>query len=159
MNEEQHIIEKFYEAFTELDAERMIEYYHDEVTFQDPAFGILKGEAAKNMWRMLCESQKGKDFKVVTSTIEVAEKSAKAHWEAYYTFGKHKRKIHNIITANFEFKDGKIINHIDRFNLYKWSRQAMGAKGYLVGWTTFFRKKLQKRTNLKLSEFSKNLIH
>jgi limonene-1,2-epoxide hydrolase len=155
MEETQNIIEKFYEAFCELDAERMVEYYHDEVTFEDPAFGVLKGEDAKNMWRMLCESQQGKNFEVMTSAIEASEKTGKATWEAYYTFGKQQRKVHNIIMAHFEFKEGKIINHIDRFNLYKWSKQAMGTTGFLVGWTAFFRRKLQKKTRLRLSEFSK----
>ncbi len=52
------VIEKFYQAFEELDAESMIECYHNEIIFEDPAFGVLKGEKAKNMWRMLCDSQK-----------------------------------------------------------------------------------------------------
>lgn len=57
-----NIIENFYEAFANLDAETMVSYYHDDIVFEDPAFGILKGNRAKNMWRMLCESQKNKDF-------------------------------------------------------------------------------------------------
>lgn len=47
------IIEKFYQAFENFDAEGMIEYYHNEIKFEDPAFGVLRGEKAKNMWRML----------------------------------------------------------------------------------------------------------
>lgn len=153
MNNNENIITKFYEAFAQLDAERMLEWYDNEVTFEDPAFGILKGESAKNMWRMLCESQKGKDFKVKFSEVEIAEDEGKARWEAYYTFGKKERKVHNIINAHFEFKNGKIIKHVDKFNLYRWSKQAMGVSGFLIGWTVFFKKKLQKATNLRLSEF------
>ncbi len=107
------IIEKFYQAFENLDAEGMIEYYHTEIKFEDPAFGVLRGEKAKNMWRMLCNNQKGKDFKVKSSDIEFINQKGKAHWEAYYTFSKTGRKVHNIVNAEFEFKDGKIINHMD----------------------------------------------
>jgi len=133
----------------------MLEWYHDDITFEDPAFGVLKGEEAKNMWRMLCQAQKGKEFKVITSNIEYSPQEGKARWEAHYTFTNTGRKVHNIINATFKFKDGKIIDHIDRFSLYKWSKQAFGLKGFLVGWTAFFRKKLNKRTRFLLSEFEK----
>ncbi len=150
------VIEKFYQAFEELDAESMIECYHNEIIFEDPAFGVLKGEKAKNMWRMLCDSQKGKEFKVKASKIEYNNLKGTAHWEAYYIFSKTGRKIHNIVNAEFEFKDGKIINHIDLFDLHKWSIQAFGFKGLMLGWTGFFKKKLNSQTNKLLSEFEQN---
>lgn len=136
----------------------MLECYHDDITFEDPAFGVLRGEDAKNMWRMLCQTQRGKEFKVITSNIEYTPEAGKARWEAFYTFSKTGRKVHNVIHATFKFKDGKIINHVDRFNLYKWSKQAMGLKGILVGWTPFFRKKLNNQTRFLLSEFQKKQI-
>lgn len=136
----------------------MLECYHDDITFEDPAFGVLQGEEAKNMWRMLCHTQRGKEFKVITSNIEYTPEAGKAHWEAFYTFSKTGRKVHNVIHATFKFKDGKIINHVDRFNLYKWSKQAMGLKGILMGWTPFFRKKLNNQTRFLLSEFQKKQI-
>ena len=147
------IIEKFYQAFENLDAEGMIEYYHTEIKFEDPAFGVLRGEKVKNMWRMLCNYQKGKDFKVKSSDIEFINQKGKVHWEAYYTFSKTGRKVHNIVNAEFEFKEGKIINHIDKFDLYRWSKQALGFNGFLFGWTIFFKKKLNAQTNKLLSDF------
>ncbi|SRX55256.1 hypothetical protein AEQU1_02278 [Aequorivita sp. CIP111184] len=133
----------------------MLEYYDNNVTFEDPAFGVLHGEEAKNMWRMLCKTQQGKDFKVVTSNIECTPKAGKARWEAYYTFSKTGRKVHNVVNATFKFKDGKIINHVDKFNLYRWSKQALGFRGFLIGWTAFFKQKLNQQTRFLLSEFKK----
>lgn len=154
------IIEKFYQAFKNLDAEGMIECYHNEIKFEDPAFGVLRGEKAKNMWRMLCDSQKGKDFKIEVSNIEFINPKGRAHWEAYYIFSITGRKVHNIINAEFDFKEGKIITHIDQFDLYRWSKQALGIKGLLLGWTTFFKKKLNAQTNRLLAEFEqKNSIY
>ncbi len=147
------LIEEFYRAFEELDAEKMVACYHEEVVFHDPAFGTLKGERAKNMWRMLCRSQKGKDFKVTASNIRMDGTKGLAHWEAHYTFSQTDRRVHNIIEAEFEFRDGKIIRHTDRFNLHRWARQALGPVGYLIGWTPFFRKKLQEQTNGMLTGF------
>ena len=147
------VIQDFYKAFHEGDVERMVAYYHDDVLFEDPAFGELHGERAKNMWRMLRGSQKGKSFEVIASEIEADERSGKARWDARYTFSKTGRKVHNIIQASFVFKDGKIIQHTDHFNLHRWATQAMGFKGWLLGGTSFFRKKLQGQTNQLLDVF------
>ena len=106
---------------------------------------------------MLCESQKGKDFKVVATVFTGDEKKGSAHWEAFYTFSKTGRRVHNVIYANFEFKDGKIIKHTDEFDLYKWSRQTMGLKGILLGNTKFFKSKLNTQTNHLLSKFENKL--
>ncbi|MEB8329623.1 nuclear transport factor 2 family protein [Flavobacteriaceae bacterium KMM 6897] len=150
-------IEQFYSAFSNLDAEKMVAQYHEDVIFEDPAFGVLKGAKAKNMWRMLCASQKGKEFKVNVSNIESFENEATATWEAFYVFSKTGRNIHNTIQAKFKFRDGKIIFHKDTFDLYKWSIQAMGIKGLLLGWTTFFKKKLHLQTNKLLSSYESKL--
>lgn len=149
----QQLIQTFYTAFSKFDAETMANCYHDDVVFEDPAFGVLKGTRAKNMWKMLCGSQNGKAFKVTFS--EVTENSAK--WEAFYTFSQTNKKVHNKVTAHFEFKDGKIIKHTDDFNLHNWAKQALGFKGLLLGGTSFFKKKLNAQTNSMLSKFEKKL--
>ena len=160
-----NIIEEFYEAFSSLDAENMVKYYHPDVVFQDPAFGELKADRAKNMWRMLCHSQKGKGFKVKYQVIDFNKEKASAQWDAFYTFSQTGRKVHNKIFASFVIENGLIMEHIDEFNLYNWSKQAMGIKGYFLGNTSFFRNKLQQKTNLLLNEFeeklspTKNIVH
>ncbi len=152
-----NVILQFYEAFRKLDAEAMAECYHPDVTFEDPAFGVLKGEHASNMWRMLCKTQTGKDFLVVFSGIEEDEEKGKAHWEAHYTFSQTGRRVHNIIEASFLLKDGKIIQHTDHFPLYRWARQAMGFSGFLIGWSGFFKKKLNAKTAGLLAKFEASL--
>lgn len=141
----------FYHAFHELDADKMVSYYHKDIVFEDPAFGVLKGKRANAMWYMLCESQKGKDFKVESTNIT----DNSAHWEAYYTFSKTGRNVHNKIDASFQFKDGLIIKHTDVFNLHQWARQAMGFKGFVFGGTGFFKSKLQEQTNGLLTKYIK----
>jgi len=145
-----NIIKSFYQSFENLDAEGMVAHYADNVEFSDPAFGTLKGERAKNMWRMLCQSQKGKDFKVESSDIVEDENGGTAHWEAWYTFSQTERKVHNKIDAKITIQDGKIIKHVDVFNSRAWASQAMGLKGWLLGGTSFFRKKLNATTNKML---------
>ncbi len=40
----------------------------------------------------------------------------------------------NVIRAEFVFGDGRIVEHRDHFDLWRWSRQALGLKGWLLGW-------------------------
>lgn len=147
------IIDDFYKAFDQLDAETMVSFYHKNVVFEDPAFGILKGEQVKNMWRMLCSSQKKNQFRVIVSNITINNSIGSAHWESHYIFSKTGKKVHNKIDAMFEFKDGKIIKHKDHFNLYNWAKQALGFKGYLIGGTSFFKRKLNVQTKYLLRKF------
>ncbi len=151
------LMQDFYIAFSALDAEKMAACYHPSVRFEDPAFGVLEGAHAGNMWRMLCASQQGKDFKINVSQVAMKGDRGLVRWEAFYTFGQTGRKVHNVIQARFYFRDGKIIAHRDRFNLYRWSRQALGAKGALIGWTPFFRKALQAKTNKLLAAYEKQI--
>ena len=153
----EELIKDLYASFAALNAEGMAKCYHEEIQFQDPAFGILKGERAMNMWRMLCERQKGKDFKINLISSSVEDDTGSATWEAFYTFGKTGRKVHNIINAQFNFQDGKIIEHKDSFDLYKWSKQAFGPMGVILGWTSFFERKVKTMSNEYLDSFEKKM--
>lgn len=147
------LLETFYTAFQQKDAETMVACYHDDIVFHDPAFGELKGDDAKAMWRMLCKN--ATDLKIEYSNLQSTPTTGSAHWEAWYTFSRTGKPVHNIIDATFEFKDGKIIRHTDSFNLHRWASQAMGFSGWLLGWTGVFQQKLQQQTKGLLSKFRK----
>ncbi len=145
------LIEKFYETFRKGQGQAMAAMYHKDATFEDPAFGVLKGEMIGRMWIML--TSRSKDLKVNYTNISADQKSGKCSWTADYTFSKTGRLVHNIIEASFTFKDGKILTHKDDFNFYRWSRQALGLPGVLLGWTPFFHAKLQKTFRGVLESF------
>ncbi|MEE9437905.1 MAG: nuclear transport factor 2 family protein [Saprospiraceae bacterium] len=147
------LIKKFYTAFDNLDADTMVSCYHPEIVFSDSAFGELRGDRAKNMWYMLCHSQKDKKFIVTFSNIEADTTTGQADWTADYIFSQTNRKVHNKISATFKFKDGLIIEHRDNFNVHKWAKQAMGFKGLVLGGTGFFKNKLNIQTNKLLDRF------
>lgn len=149
----QSLISNFYEAFARYDAEAMAKLYHDEIEFSDPAFGRLRGEEARNMWRMLVE--RGKESLAVSfRDVQADGKTGSAHWTANYLFTSTGRKVHNELTARFEFKDGKIIRHTDSFNFWKWSRQALGTTGLLLGWTPFLKNKVRAQARKGLERFA-----
>jgi len=151
MNQNEQIVFDFYSAFQSLDAENMVKHYADNIQFEDPAFGKLPNEDAKNMWRMLCRN--ASDLKITFSILNSEGNLVNAHWDAQYTFSKTGRFVKNSIDATFTLENGKITNHLDQFNLWKWSKQALGLTGYLIGWSPFFKKKLQSSTNKLLQKF------
>ena len=148
------LIQEFYNSFAAGDAKGMIICYHEDILFDDPAFGSLQGDRAKAMWEMLLSNKDTKPL-ITYEILEVNKKRAKVFWTAEYTYGPKKRKVVNKVTANFEFKDGKVIKHIDDFNLWAWSKQALGASGYLLGWSAFMRDQIQKKTGKLLNSYLK----
>lgn len=154
MTPNENTIHKFYTAFANANASQMCECYHPEIQFQDPAFGILKGKEVCQMWKMLLERSKG-DLTIEYSEIKVKENTGSAFWIARYSFSKTNRKIVNSVATKFHFKEGLIIKQFDDFDLWKWSKQAFGLIGLLLGWTGFFQKKIQKQARLSLKNHFK----
>lgn len=151
----QEIITDFYHAFARGDYQSMQQHYHDDIIFEDPAFGKLKGIEAKKMWQMLIERSGGK-INIVFTDVQADEHTGSAQWEAQYIFRQTGRKVVNSIRAQFEFKDGKIYRHTDHFNLWKWARQAIGLNGWLLGFTGIFKSKLQQQTRKLLNQYIAN---
>ena len=147
----QQLIENFYTAFATGNAEGMVAYYSDDIQFEDPAFGLLKGDDAKNMWRLLL---KNPDIKISFTNVKADDKTGSADWVAIYKFSRTGRKVTNRVKATFKFQDGKITRHTDHFNIWKWAGQAMGLKGYLLGWTPLMRNKIQQQAVNLLTKYN-----
>ncbi|HEX8577774.1 MAG TPA: nuclear transport factor 2 family protein, partial [Flavobacterium sp.] len=148
----EQLIEEFYAGFANQNADTMVSCYHDDIQFQDPVFGILKGENVGDMWAMLIERAKG-NIDIVFSDIHAKDNSGSAKWIATYHFGKINKKIINTIYSKFEFKDGLIFRQSDTFDLWNWSRQAFGWKGYMLGWTGFVKTRIQKQAIQSLHQY------
>ena len=76
-----------------------------------------------------------------------------AHWIATYTFAQTGRRVVNDIRAEFRFADGLFAEHVDRFSFWRWSRQALGAPGLLLGWTPLLRGKVSAQARRGLEEY------
>jgi ketosteroid isomerase-like protein len=126
------LITRFYQAFQQLDAEAMAACYSSDVHFSDPVFTDLNGQEAADMWRML--ASRAQKFSLTFDGVEADDLSGRANWVATYLFSQTGRMVENRIQARFLFSDGKIIEHHDSFDLWRWARQALGAKGTLLGW-------------------------
>lgn len=148
------LIERFYAAFARRDWAGMAACYHPEVHFSDEVFD-LHGADAGMMWRMLVTN--GRDLTLDASGIEADDRTGRAHWDARYTFSASGRKVLNRIDARFEFRDGLIVRHVDRFDFWTWARQALGLPGLLLGWSGFLKDKVRAKAAAGLAAFQQKV--
>src|ERR1700754_5202908 len=122
------VVERLYAAFDRRDGDAMAALYAPDGHFRDPVFGDL--------------------------TVELPEHDAtSAHWIAHYTFSATGRPVVNDVRATFRIENGLIVDHVDRFSFWTWSRQALGTKGLLLGWTPFLRGKVGGTAKAGLDKF------
>ncbi|RTY65050.1 nuclear transport factor 2 family protein [Flavobacterium sp. LS1P28] len=152
MTENEKILTKFYSAIANADSPTMCNCYDSSIQFRDPVFGLLKGNDVCLMWKMLLEKSKG-NITIKFSAVKADDYIGSVQFIATYNFSKTNRKVVNRIQAQFQFKDGLIIKHTDDFDIFKWSKQAFGITGYLLGWTGFFHKKIQEQALLSLKKY------
>jgi ketosteroid isomerase-like protein len=145
------LIERFYDALGRRDHAELARCYASDARFSDPAFGELRGPEVPAMWRMLCE--RGTDLEVSYRDVEAHDDRGSAHWDADYTFSATGRRVHNSIDASFRFRDGLIAEHDDTFSMWRWSRQALGPTGLLLGWSPVVRGRVTEQARSNLREF------
>ena len=145
------VIERFYTAFAERDHASMAACLHDDIHFADPVFPDLRGSRVAAMWHMLCDQ--GTDLTLTFSDVAADADAGTAHWEPRYTFGPTSRAVHNRIDASFRFSDGAIIDHVDTFDLWAWSRMALGFTGTALGWSPIVRNHVRSTAVRSLDRF------
>ena len=158
MNRNEELIRRFYTAFQQLDYKTMQDCYSEDPVFNDAVFGVLEGEAVGAMWEMLCRN--ARDFSLEFSNIKLLDDEyATCNWTANYTFSKTGRKVTNRIKAHMRIQDGKITEHTDQFDIWKWSRQALGISGTLLGWSGFMKSKIRRNARKNLRKFMEKNKH
>jgi ketosteroid isomerase-like protein len=146
-------IVRFYDAFTRLDGATMAGCYAPDAHFEDPVFTDLDGDEPGAMWRML--TGRATDLAVRLESHQADDARGSAHWLADYTFSTG-RRVHNDVRATFRFDDaGRIAEHRDDFDLYAWTRQALGPAGLLLGWTPVLQGKVRRQARAQLDDFSR----
>jgi ketosteroid isomerase-like protein len=149
----QATIERLYAAFAKLDGDAMAACYAPDAVFDDEAFSLRGRAQIGAMWTMLCDAVKAKGRDVwKIETRDITERSA--HWEATYRFSATGRMVHNVIDASFEFDAaGLIRRQRDRFDFWRWARQALGPPGVLLGWSPWLRNKVRAQAAKNLDRF------
>ena len=135
------VIGRFYTAFGQRDWSTMGACYSDTARFSDPVFPELDAAGVRAMWKMLLTS--GSDLRITFKISEESDESAVCEWEAFYTFSRTGKKVHNVIRSEFELREGLIHRQRDHFDFWRWSRQALGPSGLLLGWSPLVKNKVR----------------
>jgi len=155
MHQNETIIQRFYTAFQQLDYAGMNNCYAKDAVFSDPVFGLLQYAETTAMWEMLCRN--AKNFSLQFANIQLLdEEYATCDWTASYSFSKTNRPVVNHVRAYMRIGDGQITEHTDKFDLWKWSRQALGLPGLLLGWSGFIQNKVHHTAKGSLEKFMAN---
>ena len=150
MHPNAQLIETFYIAFAARDYAAMQACYQPAAEFSDAVF-TLQGKQVGAMWHMLTEG--GTDLQATHRDVQADDVAGRAHWEARYTFSSTGRKVHNVIEAEFRFEAGRIAEHHDHFSFWRWSSQALGSTGLLLGWTPVVHNKVRATARARLDRF------
>lgn len=157
MHTNEQTLHRLYGAFAALDGETMAQCYAEDAQFDDEAFSLRGRTEVGGMWCMLCDGVKARGrevWKIETSGIQADAQSGQAHWEATYRFSATGRMVLNIIDGQFTFTpQGLIATHRDRFDFWRWSRQALGMPGMLLGWTPLLRNKVRATAAANLKKY------
>jgi ketosteroid isomerase-like protein len=145
------LIERFYAAFNSRDGDAMAACYAPGARFRDPVFGQLDAEQAGAMWQML--TARATDLQVELAERDGDEAQGTAHWIARYTFAQTGRPVVNDVRATFRFQDGLILEHADKFNWWRWARQALGPPGLWLGWTPQLRLRVHRQARAGLASW------
>ncbi len=150
-------INELYSAFAELDTQRMAACYAADARFEDEVFSLHGQQEIMGMWGMLCDAvkQKGRPhWRLTFSNVQASGNTGSARWEPVYLFSATGRVVHNIIDAEFTFNaQDQIVSHRDRFDFWRWSRQALGTPGLLLGWSPMLRSKVKAQANKGLRQY------
>lgn len=157
MHPNQQTLEMFYGAFARLDADAMEHCYAPDAVFDDEVFSLRGRREVAGMWRMLCEATRAKGadvWKLRYRDVQADGAGGRAHWDAHYRFSATGRMVDNSIDAVFAFTpEGQIACHRDRFDFWRWSRQALGTTGMVLGWTPLLRAKVRRQAAANLRRF------
>lgn len=147
------VAEQFYEAFMVRDHYTMGLLYAENATFSDPVFPLLNARGARMMWNMLLT--RAEDLGIEVKVIEDSPAHASVDWVAHYTFGATGRPVVNRVHTEMALSNGRIVRQVDSFDLWRWSRQALGARGWLLGWTPLVRDKIRAQAAQSLREYAR----
>jgi ketosteroid isomerase-like protein len=145
------VVTRYFEAFRRRDAAAMAACYADDAHFSDPIFPDLDAAGVRAMWAMLLS--RGSDVTVDYTIQSGTPDAADIDWVARYTFSGTGRKVENRVHTRLEIAADRIVRQKDTFDTWRWSRQALGFTGLLLGWSPTLIGKVQAKAARGLESF------
>lgn len=133
----------FYAAFKRLDPAAMQAAYAPGARFSNPLFQLQGSEEIGALWALVCTAIHRKrldQWRLDVSEVEATAQRGRARCQPHWRIRASGRVVQGVSDAEFSFdKQGRILSHVERFSFWHWSRQALGLRGALLGWTPLWR--------------------
>lgn len=144
MDQNEQIIIKFLESFSQRDFDEMNKMYSDEIVYFDPKIGLIREGMVKNLWKNQFENAKNFSF-TYGDVVKVDDEYYTCENLILYRHPQTNRIMKDKRKSFFRMENGKIVEQSDAFKLYGWNRQAFGISGWILGWNTAFQKRVRNK--------------
>lgn len=143
-NTPQETIMAFFEAYSRRNTGDMCNRYSSLIYYSDPVFGLLKDEQVIKMWQFRVANSN--ELSLIYGNIsDRGDNYYTCEWTATYRFAPTGKKIIHKAKAYMKVEDGIITEHSDAYSFYKWIRQAYGISGWILGWSSVYKKRVRKK--------------
>jgi hypothetical protein len=78
---------------------------------------------------------------------------AQVIWIAEYIFTATGRPVSNRVVTDMRFAANRIVQQRDHFSFWRWSRQALGLQGTLLGWSPLLQSRVRAQAMASLGRF------
>ncbi|MGJ0510538.1 MAG: nuclear transport factor 2 family protein [Methylocystis sp.] len=151
MHPNEQLLRNLFDRLNAHDADGVASYYDDHANFKDIAFTLTGKKQIYAMWHMICsKDQQGVDSNMRANIVSVSadDLNGQSCVEEHYFYGKgsRRRPVHNRITSEYLFSNGRIIGQKDHCDAVSWANQALGGiAGFLAGRFEFIRRFIAMR--------------
>jgi hypothetical protein len=143
------VAERFYEAFALGDFHTMGLLYAPHARFSDPVFRNLDTAQVRAMWQMLLT--RSREFTLSYNIKDSSADRAQVIWIAEYIFTGTGRPVSNRVVTDMRFAANRIVQQQDHFSFWRWSRQALGLQGTLLGWSPLLQSRVRAQAMASLA--------
>ncbi len=120
MHPNARLIETLYASLRDDQPNAAATCYAADARFEDIAFRLDGRDRILQMWRLVCR----REVEVTFDSVVADDRRGRGHWVASYTVAETGRPVVNAISSEFAFRDGLIVNHLDRCDAMAWAAQA-----------------------------------
>ena len=119
------IIKELFEAYENLDSAKMNSYFSDDIKLEDPATFLAEGDDAKYWIQFVIDNIS--DHKITIKNIVENDNVVTVEWTSSYLSNMSKKPILLDYKAHYTFKNQKIINQVNEYDLKDYIRQSFGS--------------------------------
>eukprot|EP01117_Protostelium_nocturnum_P003508 TRINITY_DN1457_c0_g1_i1.p1 TRINITY_DN1457_c0_g1~~TRINITY_DN1457_c0_g1_i1.p1 ORF type:complete len:189 (-),score=47.62 TRINITY_DN1457_c0_g1_i1:146-712(-) len=175
------LLQQFFDHWSEKNVAEMEKIVDvSNLRLSDPLYDQLKSDEIISLWKFYCSRPQFnleckdvsiEEHDVVVRTnplfggfnskakVATPQMTTKLIGVAEYTISYQDaegRLLTNDVNASFEFKNKKIVEITNKFDLWTWAKQTQGVSGSLLGWTSTAQATCCANAAKELEEFTKS---